>query len=309
MVLYYHGFVMHPEVNYIGFLMLLYAGTTSKLNFNYYISKITVTRLKQWSKSAGNVIIYNNGTSETLRNKTVINLNNVRSVSVHVPKYLRPLSYEQFGQYLAGLIDGNGNFVAVAENQQLIITFKKIDISLAYYIKKRIGYGSVKKVNSKDTILLIISKKEGLEKVITWINNKIRTKTKYDQIINNVLNHPNFFEFKGKINLRINSEKNIKNHWLSGLSDCLGNFYVNPENELGNILYFQINWDERNILLLIKEFLGGKIIYDPSLHIYTYISNNAKNIIGYFDEYHLLSNNYVTFLKWRKTFLRLNIFK
>lgn len=300
---------MHPEVNYIGFLMLLYAGTTSKLNFNYYISKITVTRLKQWSKSAGNLILYNNGTSETLRNKTVINLNNVRSVSVHVPKYLRPLSYEQFGQYLAGLIDCNGNFVADGENQQLIITFKKIDISLAYYIKKRIGYGSVKKVKSKDTILLIISKKEGMEKVITWINNKIRTKTKYDQIMNNLLNHPNFFEFKEKINLRINLEKNFKNHWLAGLSDCLGNFYVNPENELGNILYFQINWNERNILLLIKEFLGGKIIYDPSLDIYTYISNNAKNIISYFDEYHLLSNNYITFLKWRKTFLRLNIFK
>src|SRR5690606_40803465 len=107
---------MHPEVNYIGFLMLLYAGTTSKSNFNYYISKITVTRLKQWSKSAGNVILYNNGTSETLRNKTVKNLNNVRSVSVHVLKYLKPLSYEQFGKYLSGLIDDNGIYVADADN-------------------------------------------------------------------------------------------------------------------------------------------------------------------------------------------------
>jgi hypothetical protein len=60
---------MHPEVKYIGFLMLLYAGTTSKLNFNYSIIK-KVKMLKQGSQSAGN--IYINGTSETLRNKKVI---------------------------------------------------------------------------------------------------------------------------------------------------------------------------------------------------------------------------------------------
>lgn len=303
---YYYGFIKHPEVNYVGFLMLLYAGTTSKSNFNYYVSKNKVKKLKQWSKSAGNFILKNKGTSETLRNKTVIHFFNSRSVSIHVPKYIRPLNNEQFGHYLAGLIDGNGNF---NEDQELIITFKKVDISLAYYVKKRIGYGSVKKVIGKDIILLIISKKEGLKKVILLINGKIRTNVKYDQIINNILYHKNFLDFKEEININTNQDKSFKNHWLTGLSDSFGNFYINPVNEFTDILCFQINWNEPKILELIKNFLGGIVIYNPSLNLYSYKSNNdvssIEHVIEYFDQYHLLSKNYITFLKWRKSFLRL----
>ena len=73
----------HPEVfgqvhwltKLIGFLTLLYAGTTSIYSFKYSILNDIVTRLKQGSISAGN-LIYNikiMGTSETLRNEIVSN--------------------------------------------------------------------------------------------------------------------------------------------------------------------------------------------------------------------------------------------
>lgn len=287
--------------------MLLYAGTTSISNFNYYILKNKVKMLKQWSKSAGNIVKNNNGTPETLRNKTVINFRTIRLVSVHVPKYLKPLSYDQFGYYLAGLIDSCGNF---NEEQELIITLKAIDIPLAYYLKKRIGYGRVKKVPNTNIVLFTLSKKEGIKKVIFWINKKIRTKVKYDQIKYNILNHWNFTEIKEEIEFEINMKKDFKNHWLTGLCDCLGNFYTNPENKDGDILYFQINWNEKDILLLIKDFLGrGTVIYNSTLDLYTYRSNNdimsLENIIAYFDKFHLLSKNHIVFLKWRKSFLRL----
>ena len=72
----------HPEVfgqvhwltKLIGFLTLLYAGTTSIYSFKYSILNDIVTRLKQGSISAGN-LIYNikiMGTSETLRNETAV---------------------------------------------------------------------------------------------------------------------------------------------------------------------------------------------------------------------------------------------
>ena len=124
-----------------------------------------------------------------------------------VPKHLKPLNDEQFGHYLAGLIDGDGHF---SSKQQLVIVFHKLDVSLAYYIKERVGFGSVKKVKTKNAYLLIIAAREGLEKVLNLINGKIRTENKFNQITNNILSHPNFC---GKtISLKLNLDIDLKNH-------------------------------------------------------------------------------------------------
>jgi hypothetical protein len=201
---------MHPEVKIIGFLTLLYAGTTSIFSFKYSILNDIVKKLKQRSKSAGNLIfIKDKGTSETLCNEIVVNLENVKPISIHVPKHLKPVTDDQFGHYLAGLIDGDGHF---SSKQQLVIVFHSLDVSLAYYIKKRLGFGSVKKVKDKNAFLLVIVAREGLEKVINLINGKFRTENKFNQITNNILNHPKYLEFSKKINLNLNLDKDLKNH-------------------------------------------------------------------------------------------------
>ena len=147
-------------------------------SFKYSILNDIVKKLKQWSTSAGNkfYIKFKFGTSETLCNETVVNLENVKPITVHVPKHLKPLNDEQFGHYLAGLIDGDGHF---SSKQQLVIAFHSLDISLAYYIKERVGFGKVKKVKDKNAFLLVICARYGLEKVIKLINGKIRTENNY----------------------------------------------------------------------------------------------------------------------------------
>ena len=110
-----------------------YAGTASPYSSKYSILNDTVKKLEQRSKSAGNILTITNGTSETLRNGVVVNSENVRRVSDHVPKHLKPLNNEQLGYYLAGFIDGDGHF---SKAQQLVIVFSSPDAFLAYYLKE-----------------------------------------------------------------------------------------------------------------------------------------------------------------------------
>lgn len=161
------------------------------------------------SESAGNIFKCRAqvkcGTSETLRNGIALSNENIKTISEHVPKHLKPLNDEQFGHYLAGLIDGDGHF---SKAFQLVIVFDSLSASLAYYLKGRIGHGSVKKVKDKNAYLLVISSLKGIEKVISLINNKIRNLNKLDQIRNNIISHKNL----SNLSFNINSTTDLNNH-------------------------------------------------------------------------------------------------
>lgn len=296
----------HPEVKNIGFLTLLFAGTTSILCLKYSILNDIVKKLKQRSISAGNIFNDKFGTSETLCNETAVITENVKPISVHKPKHLRPISDDQFGHYLAGLIDGDGHF---SSKQQLVIVFYSLDVSLAYYIKARLGFGNVRKVKDKNAYLLIISSRKGLEKVINLINGKIRTESKFNQITSNILNHDNYLDLKKKISFKLNLNKDLRNHWLAGFSDADASFQIkvlNRNNRVEVRLNFQIDQKKDGILLLIKDYLGGNIGYRKSQDTYYYGSTSfgsAKNVINYFDYFHLLSSKHVNYLKWREAYL------
>ena len=294
--------------------MLLYAGKASICSFKYSIFDLNifldrhidiVKKLKQWSLSAGNAFILKSGTSETIRNNT----ENIKNISIHVPNHLKPLNNEQFGHYLAGLIDGKGNF----NNQQhLVIVFSSPDAQLAFYIKKVIGFGHVIKVKDKNAYVYYISNKEGILKTINLINNKLRTINKYNQVINHILqSRKRTSTSHENISFEINKSKDFNNHWIAGFSDADSTFQIKiisrdnrPRAEL--ILNFQIDQKNNDLLLYLKEVFGGNIGYRKSQDTYYYGSTSygsAIKVIHYFDEFHLLSSKYVNYLKWRKTYI------
>lgn len=311
---------MHPEVKYTGLLTLLYAGTTSIYSFKYSLIVLynktlidIVKKLKQWSKSAGNNNFYNTSsiipnvrTSETLRNETILNTETAKSISIHVPTHIKPVNDTQLGHYLAGLIEGDGHF---STKQQLVIAFNSLDSSLAYYLKKQIGYGSVHKVKNKNAVILVVTAVKGMEKVISLINGKLRTNDKLDQIKKNILSHIRFKNFSDIINIRLNNSNDLNNLWLAGFSEADSSFqikliYRNNHTEVR--LNFQVDQKKKDLLVLIKKLLGGNIGYRNNQDTYYYGSTSfgsARKTIDYFDKYHLLSTKYINYLKWRKAYI------
>jgi hypothetical protein len=94
---------------------------------------------------------------------------------------------------------------------------------------------------------------------------------------------------------------------LAGFTDADGSFQVkivkrkNCGKKKTEIrLNFQIDQKKKDILLLIKDYLGGNIAYRKSQDSYYYGSTSfgsAKNVINYFDHFQLLSYKYVKYLK------------
>jgi hypothetical protein len=262
-----------------------------------------VKKLEQRRKSAGNILtlrVINNGTSETLRDGVVINSENVKRVSDHLPKHLKPLNNEQLGYYLAGLIDGDGHF---SKAQQLVIVFSSLDAFLAYYLKNKLGCGNVRKVKDKNAYLLIISNKEGMLHVINLINGKLRTENRFNQVLNNILSHTRYAD--QNINFTMDSSPNLYNHWLAGFSDADASFKIKVLKRINRNkpeirLNFQIDQKSDLLLILIKEYLGGNIGYRVSQDTYYYDSTNfgsAIKVIEYFDLYHLQSKKHISYLR------------
>ena len=71
-------------------------------------------------------------------------------------------------------------------------------------------------------------------------------------------------------------------------------------------LNFQIDQKNNDLLILIKNFLGGNIGYRKNQDTYYYGSTSfgsAKKVIQYFDHYHLLSTKHINYLKWKKAYI------
>ena len=245
-------------------------------------------------------------TSETLRNGVVENSEHAKDVSIHVPKHLKPVNKEQLGHYLAGLIDGDGHF---SQAQQLVIVFSYPDAFLAYYLKEKLGNCNIRKVKDKNAYLLIFSKKEGILNVLSLINGKLRSENRFNQVINNILNHDRYKDVS--INFSINLTDNFYNHWLAGFSDADASFQVkivnrvkrdNPEVRLN----YQIDQKSDVLLMKIKSYLGGNIGYRKTQDTYYYGSTSfgsAKNVIEYFNQFNLQSRKHVSYLRWRKVYI------
>ena len=221
-------------------------------------------------------------------------------ISDHLKKHKKPIMELEFGYYLAGLIEGDGYI----GDCRIEIAFHREDISTAYYIKKRIGYGKVLFLKGKKTIKYVLSHSIGLTKVIKLINGKLLGQPKIAQLIKN--------KYAEKFGIAILPKANfdlLNNHWLAGFTDAEGSFEISivifNNNKSDINLPFRIKNKNPELLNLIVKALGGNI-YKCKDNLYSYSSinfKNAYNVANYFDNYHLLNaSKFINYLKWRKAY-------
>lgn len=218
-------------------------------------------------------------------------------ISDHLNKHLRPKSDEEFGYYLAGLIEGDGYF----GDHKFEIAFNKEDTFLAYFIKKQIGYGSVLKLKNRNSVRYVLRHSEGLKRVINLVNGKFLTNSKIDQLLKHKYNIKFNITILPPTNFNLNS-----NHWLTGFTDAEGSFVIHlaksktQKSILSLRLEFTIKQRNDKILKLIKKFLGGNLYFLNSEEIFYYNSSNfktAKNVVDYFDIFQLNSSKLIKYLK------------
>ena len=136
----------------------------------------------------------------------------------------------------------------------------------------------------------------------------MQSNKKFSQINNNILSNPKFNKFPP---FNKNNDDNLNNHWLAGFSDADASFQIKILNRKNRTkpeirLAFQIDQKKDDLLLVIKQSLGGNLGYRQNTDTYYYSSTSfgsAKKVINYFDNYHLLSSKYLDYLRWRKAYL------
>lgn len=294
--------------------ILLYAGnseTPSPLA-NMALGTIWISKHGQ---SAGNFVdkkifkLFNTKTTKATalqkQNNTYNKFNSLPKISVHVP-HRYDLTENCFGHFMAGLIEGDGWF----GHKELHIAFSEKDTSLAYYIKKRIGYGNVYKIKNKKAVRYICKHQKGLALIVHAINGKLVSYPKYEQLIKR--GYPSHFnisliEPKGVLSL--------DNYWLSGFTQADGCFYISvvksKTHKCGYSvrLEYSIKQNDHVPLTSLLENLNKGNLSQYSSGIWCYKSSGyltAFSLISYFDKYPLFAGKYDSYLKFRKVYIMIN---
>ena len=265
------------------------------------LGKIYLIIINYPEQSAGN---FSFSTKATARIKNTYNSYiSLPKISEHVPKHNSNLTDQEFGYFLAGLIEGDGWFGF----NQLHIIFSERDISLAYLIKKRIGYGNIYKIKNKKAFRYICKHKSGLSIIFFLINGKFVSSIKYEQLIKHNYNKIYNYEI-----LPPSNNISLDNYWLAGFTQSDGCFHISIVNSKTHKtgfsvrLEFSIKQNDDVPLKLLYSILKLGNLSQYSSGIWCYKSTGYKTsalLINYFDTFHLFGGKYIDYLKFRKVYI------
>lgn len=214
-------------------------------------------------------------------------------------KFRYSISDDQFGYYLAGLIEGDGH----CSEKEIAITYNILDTNLACYIQNRLNLGHIYKC-SGDYIKFTIRKKEEIIKILTLVNGKFYSNYKIEYMLRH--NYENRFGIKLLPPIDNNKFSIISNYFLAGFADADSCFYIsNPENNSFSSRFI-IKQKDTTIINFLKSNIGGNLSLNNSDSCSKYEAAALNVIIKYeeyFDKFPLLSTKYINYILWKKALL------
>lgn len=219
-------------------------------------------------------------------------------VSDHVGK-LRELGKEEWGDYMAGLIDGNGSI----RKGVIEIRLREGEYSLAYKLKKEVGYGVVRELKEEEGggIMYKVEKEGGREIISRAINGRLRTEKKVEELRKSV---SGVREVKSR-----RGDGDMNNYWLAGLMDARGRLEIGLKREGGIgevelILDIGLKGEEELLKKVRDYFRGGSVIKkEEGMEVYRNTEmEGVYKVIGYLDKYKMRSRRYVSYIKYRKVY-------
>ena len=228
-------------------------------------------------------------------------------LSIHRPQAKAYRSNEQFGHYLAGLIDGDGHF----DTQGcFVLAFNSRDRQLAEYIRSRLGHGKIYKVQNKSCVVLKIFTSKGLIVLSKLIHNKLKHPSRINQFNTRITTLP-------KLNDEIKSTSldttiNFNTAWFAGFVDADGQLVIRSvkrENRARPEIRLHLKIDQKSNILLeqFQNQFGGYLGYRALQDTYYYSSTsfeNMRKVLSYFDKF-TPQNKYVClqYVILRKSYL------
>ena len=271
------------------FSIMLYAGKQRRIDPFIYFQAFIEGKILFILQSAGN-----------LYSSTVV-LSAPEQISDHRKPHRKYLDNNEFGHYLAGLIEGDGYYGPLS----LEIVQHEKDISLAYYLRSRIGFGLIYKIKDKKAIKFVIRKKEGLKKVIHLTNGKYVAPFKLNQLSNKKW----IIDSNIKLLPSTNSIK-LSTPWLTGFIDAdgsLGIFLAKSSTHRQKVsvrLEIKISQNNNKILFLLPFLFKSNLFKDKN-NIFRWKITGQYNLIpilDYLDNYPLQSKKYLQYFIFRRTY-------
>lgn len=209
-------------------------------------------------------------------------IKNLLSVSISTPGNKRYYSttinkadQTKFNQWLAGLIDGDGQFHTTKKG---FSSFKIVmyinDKSLLYLIKHKYG-GFIKEIAGSNALKYKLQNPKGLINLINDVNGLIRNPIRMLQL--------NRICVKYNIKLIEPQPLTYNNGWFSGLVDSDGSIYMDEKSWQ---LIISVTQKNKYLLEPLQVLYGGKIcILSPKVEAFKFFIFRKKEVLNLVDVY------------------------
>lgn len=271
-------------------------------------------KIQMVGQSAGNQTLSNDngvGSSETTR-ETLRN-NDIDSLNLN----------STFKYWFIGFTEGDGSFIvnkngyfprgdtrgASPPSLEFKVTQSSIDAQILFYIKKELGFGSVRVQDKNNkTHHFRVRDQKGILKLIHIFNGNLLTERKNNEFKLWL----EAFNKAYKMDIQLIQNDNnptLDNAWLSGFSDSEGCFTVSVIKRSESYHQVQVRYilsqkNELELMTKIAALFDGRVTYLKSYDGYNMTVNLSKlcKVISYFNIYSLKTKKYIDYFNWLKVY-------